>query len=155
MTSFMRKQGFLLKTCIIAAIIIITSCSFCSAEETTGAGSSSVEKVEVYHFHPTNGCYTCTNMGKNAEDTVNTYFPKELESKRIIFDHINYQDPKNAELIKQYEVSGSSLMIGVYDADGFHKEENIKVWYLTGKKDESMTYLKEIIEKRLAGDFSE
>lgn len=93
--------------------------------------------------------------GNNADDAVKTYFPDELESKKIVFGHINFQDPANAELVKQYEVTGSSLMIGVYDKDGFHKEENIKVWYLAGKKDESMTYLKELIEKRFAGDFSE
>jgi hypothetical protein len=150
-----KKQGFILKTCIIAVFLLTSIIAVCSAEETNGTGSSSVEKIEVYHFHPTNGCYTCTTMGKNAEDTVKTYFPNELESKKIVFDHINFQDPKNAEQVKQYEVTGSSLMIGVYDKDGFHKEENIKVWYMAGKKDESMTYLKGLIEKRLAGDFSE
>ena len=34
------------------------------------------------------------------------------------------------------------------------KDENINVWYKIGNKDEYMTYLKEVIEKRLAGDFS-
>ena len=150
----MKNQGLILKTCIITAILLISIVAVCSAADTDASGSS-VEKVEIYHFHPTNGCYTCTTMGNNAEDTVKTYFPDELESKKIVFDHVNFQDPANAELVKQYEVTGSSLMIGVYDKDGFHKEENIKVWYLAGKKDESMTYLKDLIEKRLAGDFSE
>jgi len=155
MSLSIKNQGLILKTVIAATIILITACGICYAEESNGTESSTVEKIEVYHFHPTNGCYTCTNMGNNADDAVKTYFPDELESKKIVFGHINFQDPANAELVKQYEVTGSSLMIGVYDKDGFHKEENIKVWYLAGKKDESMTYLKELIEKRFAGDFSE
>ncbi len=154
MKLLIENQNLTIKAFILAVIILMTAITVCSAADANTTGSS-VQKVEVYHFHPTHGCYTCTTMGKNAEDTVKAYFPDELESKKIIFDHINFQDPANAELVKKYEVTGSSLMIGVYDQNGFHKEENMKVWYLAGKKDESMTYLKEIIKKRLAGDFSE
>lgn len=143
-----------LKTLILAVILLTTAITVCSAAETNATGSS-VEKVEVYHFHPTNGCHTCTTMGQYAEDTVKQFFPNELASKKVVFDHINFQDPKNADLVNQYEVTGSSLMIGVYDASGFHKEENMKVWYMTGDKTKSMDYLKGLLEKRLSGDMSE
>jgi hypothetical protein len=42
----------------------------------------------------------------------------------------------------------------VYDKNGFHKEENVNVWYKIGNKDDYMAYLKGVIEKRLAGDLS-
>ncbi|MDD1724237.1 MAG: nitrophenyl compound nitroreductase subunit ArsF family protein [Methanospirillum sp.] len=115
--------------------------------------SSGVKQVEVYHFHPTNGCRTCTTIGDYAEELVKTSYPAELENKKIVFDHINFQDPGNADLVKKFEVTGSSLMIGVTDTTGFHKEENIKVWYKVGNKDEFMTYLKDLLDKRLAGSF--
>jgi len=117
----------------------------------TNATPSGVTQVEVYHFHPTNGCRTCTAIGDYAEETVNKYYPAEIESKKLVFDHINFQDPKNADLVKKFEVTGSSLMIGVTDNGGFHKEEDVKVWYKTGNKDEFMTYLKELIDRRLSG----
>jgi len=154
MKLLIKNQNFIIKSFFLAVVILMTVITVCSASDTNIKGSS-VEKVEVYHFHPTHGCYTCTTMGKNAEDTVQTNFQDELESGKIVFNHINFQDPANTELVKKYEVTGSSLMIGVYDQNGFHKEENMKVWYLAGKKDESMTYLKELIKKRLSGDFSE
>jgi hypothetical protein len=115
--------------------------------------SSNVQQVEVYHFHPTNGCITCTTIGAYAEELIKKSYPSELESKKIVFDHINYQDPKNADLVKKFGVTGSSLMIGVTDGTGFHKEENTKVWYKVGNKDEFMTYLKDLLDKRLAGSF--
>ena len=105
--------------------------------------------VEVYHFHPTNGCITCTTIGKYAEEVVKKYYPDELASKKLIFDHINFEDPKNADLVKKFEVTGSSLMIGVTDASGFHKENDLKVWYKVGNKDEFVSYLKDLIDKRL------
>ncbi|MFH0968349.1 MAG: nitrophenyl compound nitroreductase subunit ArsF family protein [Methanobacteriota archaeon] len=125
-----------------------------TAVETNSTPASAVQ-VEVYHFHPTNGCITCTTIGAYAEELINKSYQAELKSKKIVFDHINYQDSKNADLVKKFEVTGSSLMIGVTDTTGFHKEENIKAWYKVGNKDEFMTYLKDILDKRLAGSFEE
>jgi len=51
-------------------------------------------------------------------------------------------------------VTGSSLWIGIYDANGFHKQQNLDVWYLTGEKEAYRTYLSGIISKRLNGDLS-
>jgi len=134
-------------------------CIVCSGSLISGATADAtnspggVELVEVYHFHPTNGCHTCTTIGEYAEETVKKFYPADLEKKRIVFDHINFQDPKNADLVKKYEVTGSSLMIGVTNSTGFHKEEDIRVWYKTGNKDEFMTYLKDLLDRRLAGSF--
>ncbi len=32
--------------------------------------SSDVEKIEIYHFHGTNQCYSCITMGDYAEGTT-------------------------------------------------------------------------------------
>ena len=45
----------------------------------------------------------------------------ELASGRLVFAHVNYDLPENAALATKYGVTGSSLWIGVYDANGFHK----------------------------------
>jgi hypothetical protein len=133
--------------CIVCFGLLISGAT---AEE-ANTTPSGVQQVEVYHFHPTNGCYTCTTIGNYAEELIKKSYPAELESRKIVFDHINYQEPKNADLVKKFEVTGSSLMIGVTDATGFHKEENIKVWYIVGDKEKFDTYLKDLIDKRLAG----
>jgi len=142
---------------IIAVFIGIMFSAGCTSPtgKTAGTGvMSPVEKVEVYHFHPTNGCRSCTTVGDYAEETVKEYFPNELKSKKIIFDHINYQAPENAELVKQYGVTGSSLMIGVYNKTAFNRESDHKVWYMTGNKTQYMNYLKGVIDLRLSGDLS-
>jgi len=119
---------------------------------TTNTGA--VQKVEVYHFHRIQQCYSCRTVGAYAEETVKTYFAQELESGRVVFGHINIEEPENKALVDQYGPTGSSLWIGVYDKDGFHKEENVKVWYKIGDKEAYLAYLKGVIEKRMAGDFS-
>jgi len=143
---------------ITSLILCIVCCglfiSGVTAAETNSTPAGAVQ-VEVYHFHPTNGCITCTTIGKYAEELINTSYQAELKSKKIVFDHINFQDSKNADLVKKFGVTGSSLMIGVTDATGFHMEENIKVWYIVGDKDKFMTYLKYLLDKRLAHSFEE
>jgi hypothetical protein len=116
--------------------------------------NSTVERVEVYHFHGNQQCTSCIAVGDLAEKTVNTNFKDELASGRLVFTHVNAELPENRALAEKYGVTGSSLWIGVYDGNGFHKKEDVRVWSLISDKDAYMTYLSGIISKRLSGDLS-
>jgi frataxin-like iron-binding protein CyaY len=113
-----------------------------------------VDRIEVIHFHGTHQCYTCRTVGAYAEETVNTYFPDEVKAGKITFQHINTDLPENRDIVIKYGVKSSSLWIGVYTGNGFHPEENVNVWYKIRDKEDYMSYLKGIIEKRLMGDLS-
>jgi len=111
-----------------------------------------VTKVEIFHFHGTNQCYSCVTMGAFAEETVNTYFAEEVASGKIRFAHVNGELPANRDLVVQYGATGSSLWIGVYKKDGtFTAEQNVNVWYKINDKPAYLAYLKGIIEQKLAG----
>ncbi len=62
--------------------------------------------------------------------------------------------PDNAALAAKYGVTGSSLWLGIYDTNGFHRQQNMDVWYLTGDEEKYKTYLTGVISKRLNGDLS-
>ena len=115
--------------------------------------SGDIQKIEIIHFHGTNQCYSCKTVGNYAEETVNTYFSNELKSKKITFQHLNAELSENYELAKKYGVTGSSLWIGIYYADGtFSKEENVNVWYKISNKEDYINYLKGVIESKLSGE---
>ena len=131
------------------------SAPLATAASTNTAGTSSTyERVEVYHFHGTQQCYSCITLGDLAEKTVNASFRDELASGRLVFAHVNYDLPENAALKKKYGVTGSSLWIGVYDADGFHKKQDTKLWYLIDDENAYSAYLSGLITRRLNGDLS-
>lgn len=118
-----------------------------------GQTAYAVDKVEVFHFHGTHQCSSCIAVGELAEKTVNTYFKDELESGKIVFGHVNGELAENAGLVQKYGVTGSSLWIGTYYADGtFSKEENVNVWYKISDDVGYMEYLKGILQKRLRGE---
>lgn len=138
---------------LILALLIITIPKYLTGNVTASGSpiSSDIEKVEVYHFHATRQCVTCKTVGANAEATVNTYFANELKSGKLVFAHINIDLPENKALADKYEAKGSSLLIGVYGKDGsFSKTEDTTVWYKMDKN-ESMTYLKGVIEQKFSG----
>jgi predicted small secreted protein len=155
------KRMVMITALLLLPCLVLISCGCTTSSGSgqsggidTSRSSSPVEKVEVYHFHATRQCYSCVTLGAYAEETVNTCFAPEVQSGKVVFAHINMDLPENTALVERYGPTGSSLWIGVYDRDGFHKEEDLTVWYKVGNKDEYMAYLKEVIDKRLAGDFS-
>ena len=153
-----KKILFILPLLLLLVFVLTLAAGCTTAVDSSGnpgtTSSGSVEKVEVYHFHATRQCYSCITLGAYAEETVKTYFAPEVAAGRVVFGHVNVDLPDNKALVEQYGPTGSSLWIGVYDKDGFHKEENINVWYKIGNKDEYMAYLKGVIDKRLAGDLA-
>jgi hypothetical protein len=125
-----------------------------STSLTNPVNSFSVEKVEVYHFHGNTQCPSCIAVGDLAEKTVNDNFKAELASGRLVFAHVNSDLPENSALAVKYGVTGSSLWLGIYDSTGFHKQQDIDVWYLIDDKNAYSTYLSGIITKRLNGDLT-
>jgi len=111
-------------------------------------------RLEIYHFHGTQQCYSCIRVGELAEQTVNTYFSDELESGRIVFRHVNGELPENRDLVINYGATGSSLWIGTYIDGEFYKEENTRVWYKINNEQDFLNYLKSVLEKRLAGELT-
>lgn len=116
--------------------------------EVTYTGTD-VEKVELYHFHGDRSCTSCTVLGDFAEDTVTEWYAPELESGRIVFDHINFDNPDNSDLVEKYGPTGSSLWIGVYDANGFYAQELVVPWYMIKDKEQFITYIRAVIEQQL------
>lgn len=156
------KIGLLAIIGMLLLGLFMTGCnSNASSHNTTGAAVDnldpqervvSIDKLEIYHFHGTNQCVSCKTVGAYAEETVNTYFKEELEKGIIVFDHINGELPQNRELVMKYGATGSSLWLGTYDRDNFTPEQNIQVWYKIRDKQDYMTYLKGVIEQKLAGN---
>jgi len=142
---------------LMVPVLFVAGCS--SDSHVSGAALADtkpavgIEKLEIYHFHGTHQCYSCITVGAYAEETVNAYFADEVKSGRIVFGHINGELPENRDLVIKYGATGSSLWLGTYAKDGrFSAEQNINVWYKIDNKEAYMTYLKGVIEQKLAGD---
>src|SRR5512136_1882837 len=140
---------------LVILLLCVSGCTSGTAppavHQVPAINTTPVEKVEVIHFHGSRQCASCIAVGDLAEKTVNTSFRHELASGRLVFAHVNYDLPENAALTAKYNVTGSSLWIGMYDANGFHKEQDTRVWSLISNEEAYRSYLRELITKRLNG----
>lgn len=159
----MKKKSHLWLTgdlCVCVLLIcIFTGCIGTGMVKETNSteislGSSSITLIELYHFHGNQQCYSCKKLGEMAEEVVKTNYPKELASGKLIFDHVNVQDPTNADLVEQFEVSSSSLMMGVHTKDTFAKADIIQVWYCINDKEKFEIVLRDILDPLLLGEQS-
>ncbi|MDD4878330.1 MAG: nitrophenyl compound nitroreductase subunit ArsF family protein [Candidatus Nanoarchaeia archaeon] len=149
----MKNTAFI----ILAIALLLAGCSekapIDSNAVVSGEHQINIDKLEIYHFHGTHQCYSCKTVGAYAEETVNTFFPNELKTGKIVFRHINGELPENMDLVMKYKATGSSLWLGVYTKEGeFKAEQNTNVWYKINNKIDYMNYLREVIEQKLAGN---
>jgi len=151
------KNKFYLFVCISLILVFFLSGCLDSTNNVTNdvnveGETAIVEKIEVYHFHSNRQCSTCETIGANLDETIERYFLDDFNSGKIVYGHINIENPENSEITNRYGAQGTSLWLGIYDNNGFHAEDDLGIWYRINDKEEFIRYLKDLIEKRLSGD---
>ena len=102
-----------------------------AAEEVSGSGP----KLIAYYLHGKVRCVTCNDIEKTAKETVESSFASELHSGRIEWRSVNYDDPGNEHLAKDFKLAAPCVVLASL-RDG--KQERWKslpeVWELIGDK---------------------
>jgi hypothetical protein len=114
-------------------------------------GNHTVTSGELVFFHPVPGCDSCDQVGRFANETVNTYFSPEMAKGRLVYRDVNLNLPENREIVNRYGAYTNSLWIGVQDETGFHRTEIVDIWYYAYNREDFLQYLKGILDRQLAG----
>lgn len=99
------------------------------------------DKVQVFLFHSTQRCATCSAIGKLAGETVNERFQDEIKSGRIEFKEINIDLPENEELARKFGATGSTLRLNSINNGEDNITEDTRVWRLTSNTKAFKDYL--------------
>ena len=166
-----NKKSFLVAGIIITGIILSTLFCGCiepekeadavtnkSLQNTTQdiQTTSSIKEpanitIRVVKFEPARPCHSCTLLGNYAKETIELYFQEEYQSGKISYETVNYQDPKNIDLVKKYGISGSSLFITVITDSGEEIIDANDMWSYVGNKEEYMNVFKNKLDDILKG----
>lgn len=103
--------------------------------------------IRVLYFHRVPGCSTCQTMSKYIYETILKY-PEDVKNRRIVLRYFNFEDPKNAKLVKVFRIASPTLVLiqgrGGKDIKAKYAD---KIWSLAGDKVTFMKYVgKEIDE---------
>jgi len=110
---------------------------------------SGSEKIEVLHFHATQQCISCINIGKFTKAVIEEKFPEELKNGKIIFKTINIDLPENYKIANDYKVSGSALYLNVIKSGKDNREEDTTVWRLVTNETQLKSYFEAKLKKLL------
>jgi hypothetical protein len=94
--------------------------------------------AEVLYFHRTNRCPTCMSIEKNTKDLLESNYKTEMESEKVIFKSIDFQQEAENEFVKKYSVEGPTLLVIKHKKD---KESKIDL------TNEAFTYSRNNAEK--------
>jgi hypothetical protein len=68
-------------------------------------------KIEVYYFHFTRRCMTCTNVEKVSKEAVETQYTEQVKKGDIIFKSVNLDEKEGEEIGAKYKIEGQTLII--------------------------------------------
>ncbi|MGL4944339.1 MAG: nitrophenyl compound nitroreductase subunit ArsF family protein [Thermoguttaceae bacterium] len=103
--------------------------------------------VWVVYFHREPGCATCQLMSKMTHETVRTHFADTVKERQIVLRYQNFEDAKNAELVKKLKVKSPSLAVIVV-RDGKIVKAKIadQIWALAADKEKFTDYVRKEID---------
>ena len=102
------------------------------------------EYIWLVYFHRVPGCDTCQLMSKYVYETVKERFADDVKGKNIVLRYRNFEDPKNAALVKLLNIKSPSLAI-IYVKDGKPVKAKFagKIWSLASDKEKFMKHVEE------------
>lgn len=102
--------------------------------------------VWVAYFHRVPGCDTCQLMSKYIYETIDARFSDDVKVKEILLRYRNFEDRKNAEIVKKLKIKSPSLAIMIVKDGKLTKAKLAgKIWSLASDKDKFMDYVEEEI----------
>jgi hypothetical protein len=145
---------------VVALLLIPVASAFAGAEETASAASDGSEEniqpqrqLMVYYFHGTRRCKTCLYIESTAHDIVGRLFAAELESGRMAWNAVNYDEPENEHFVKEFGLVSSSLvLVEMINGKPASHEVLQKSWTLARDKPAVEHYIKQSVLKYLESD---
>ena len=102
------------------------------------------EYIWLVYFHRVPGCDTCQLMSKYIYETIAERFADDVKEKKIVLRYRNFEETKNAGLVKMLGVKSPSLAI-IYVKDGKLVKAKFagKIWSLASVKEKFMKHVEE------------
>jgi len=167
-----------LKTLHVVSIAFWLVCGGCGQSSTTqsGAGDSAPSAAELsrqngpsnlmgteendpdtaqttviaYYFHRTIRCIPCITVEAVAAETIEKAFHEQLADGRLTWMRINLDDNGGQEYEKQFDISGSALVVAKVDErNGMQYKKLTKVWELLSDPDALSKYVENEIDEYL------
>jgi Zn-dependent alcohol dehydrogenase len=108
------------------------------------ARTSPPDRVVAMYFHRTQRCPTCLKMGSYSEEAVKAGFAERLKDGTVAFYDVDFQDPRNATLVKRYDVTGPTLVVAKVTENRVVESRHLAdIWAKAPNKQAFLAYVRE------------
>lgn len=108
------------------------------------------DAVMVYYLHGNLRCPTCRSIESQAHATVESEFSSELESGRVVWDTVNYQEPSGEELGKKFEAQMPVVVVARMNDGQVDDWKSLdQVWALVGDEPAFAEYVRNEVNRML------
>ncbi len=118
------------KIILMMAISILTSISYGQIKETvtTDKNISSTLKLQIYYFHLTNRCHTCTGIETELRKNLDSLFTNDLTTDVLRFAALNCETKENEALARKYDAYGATLAFTIFKDGKEIKKIDLSNW---------------------------
>ncbi len=93
------------------------------------------DRLEIFYFHKTARCQSCTTVENYVSDVVRERFAEEVKGGLIDFRTINVDLPENELIARKFKATGSSLYLNRITGGQDNIEFYSDVWRLFGNEE--------------------
>ena len=137
---------------ILASVVVLVTKEI--RRSAAGDGQASLPagtSVMVYSFHGKVGCPTCANIESYAHEAVESGFPEQLKSGRLVWRVVNYEEPGNEHFAADFElIAPSVVLVTMRDGKQVRWRGLGEVWDHVGDKPAFVQYVQREIQDYLA-----
>ena len=100
------------------------------------------QRIIAYYFYTTKRCVSCRKIEAYSQEALETAFPEELKSGRLVWRPTNIDEESNAHFVQDYQLYTKSVVL-VDEREG--KQQGWKnladVWKLLNDKQQFIAYI--------------
>lgn len=143
----MKHFAIVILVCMLVSMCVTDSSPTSHATVSRQSEHGAVEQIQVVHFHRVHQCTCCINVGKWAEETIQTHFPAEYEQGTIVYMDLCIEE--QPEMARKFNAYGSSLFINIVRGEEEEITENMEVWTHCFDHDAYIDYFKSFLDQIL------
>ncbi|MEI8373302.1 MAG: nitrophenyl compound nitroreductase subunit ArsF family protein [Planctomycetota bacterium] len=114
---------------------------------------STADGLVVYYFHSNMRCPTCRSIELQAKETVQTDFASQLARGELTWKILNYEQPAGKPLATKFEIQMPVVVLARMKAGQIQDWKRLdEVWALVGDKPAFAKYVRDEINRFIAGD---
>lgn len=129
---------------------IRSSGGIATSPSATAKGRSLSDGLVVYYFHSNVRCPTCEAIESQSHETVQTDFASQLESGKMAWEVLNYEEPAASELAAKFEIQVPVVVLALMKNGQIENWNRLdEVWGIVGDKPAFAEYMRSEISRML------